>query len=135
METSHHLHPIMETVKMESMLPAKSQSSVLLDSSQCDVKEESIIESRSSKHGVATDKQVQTTRTVLSGKKDNSKLKVRENGLQKMQSTPERNKKIKAKKRNIRSLAMDTTLATIFSRIPLAKLIEKVHKKPTLPRR
>lgn len=73
METSHHLHPTMETVKMESMLPTKSRSSGLLDSGQGGVKKGSVIESMSSKHDVAIDKQVRTTKTALSGKKDSSK--------------------------------------------------------------
>ena len=71
-----------------------------------------------SEHGVVMDEKVQTNKTTSAETKVNPKLRVRKVVLQKKQSTLKRKKKTLAKKKTMRSLAMDTTLATIFSSIP-----------------
>lgn len=124
METSHHLHPTMETVKMESMLPTESQSSNLLNSGQGGVKKGSVIESTSSKHGVAIDKQVRMTKTALSGKKDSLK----DWSTKEVINTQEKEKDNGKEEKHAQSCRGHDSCNNI-SKIPLAELIEMAQKR------
>lgn len=109
MEISLHLHPTAETVKMEGIFQTESSQLKLSG-----VMEESAVENTNSN----IDKPVHTVNTILS-KRKNSKVKVRrKSALQNNQNQRGRNRRPqKKRKKNMRSLVMDTTLATIFSRI------------------
>ena len=120
----------METVKTENESSSVSSPDLLYSAKSDEEGRESVIESMPSENGVLIEeKAVQTNRTTLAKTKRNHKLNAGKGVLQKKQSTLKTKKRKRTKKESIRSLAMNITLATIFSRIPLATLIEMGHKR------
>ena len=120
----------METVNMENESSSVSLPDLLYSGKSDEEERESVIESMPSENGVLIEEKAeQKNRTTLAKTKRNDKLNAGKGVLQKKQSTLKTKKRKRAKKESIRSLAMNTTLATIFSRIPLATLIEMAHKR------
>ena len=126
----------MEPVNVESvssMLPSTDP----LNSGQENDKIESVVESMPRENSIPVhyEGNVQTNTTTLAETrtKRNTKRKTREAVLKKNQPIRKKGKKRKiVKKENLYRLGMNTTLATIFSRIPLTALIEMAHNKSRL---
>ena len=133
---SHHLQPTMEPANVESV------SSVLpstdpLNSGQENDKIESVVESmpRENSIPVHCEENVQTNNTALAQTrtKRSAKRKTRTAVLKKNQSIQKKGKKRKiVKKKDFYRLGTNTTLATIFTKLPLTALIEMAHNKSRL---
>ncbi len=104
----------MERVKAES-ISSTASSPEIPNLGKGDDNREHVIESIPSENPVLIEETVQTNKTTRRNIKLNAK---------KAQSTLKRRKEKITKKKSLGSFAKNTTLATIFSRIPLATLIE-----------
>ena len=126
----------MEAVNVES-ISSVLPSTDSLNSGQENVKIESVVDSMPRENSIAVrcEENVQTNTTALAQTrtKRSAKRKTRKAVLKKNQSKQKKGKKRKiVKKKDFYRLGMNTTLATIFSKLPLTTLIEMAHNKSRL---